>query len=295
MQDEASEIERNARRYYRYDAQVLPEKTESFQAELDSFLQEINRVNPGESAWRQPMRSQLLQKIPEMLGRYYDQGIIQNNTADTRSDDLLIESRQDLLMEKEYRDYLRKEDVLNAIALELYGSSTWKDQELRLFFERFLTPNVFFDAQRTQRASRQAIGDISSSRGMISKGELIIHKNEPITPDKYQILVSLREEYDARLGALKISRFWLITGQTVMVTLLLGMLLTFLILLRRDLFDDVIKLTLLLGLVTATVLIAAFVNGQQWLNLSIYVLPFCILPIIIARFSIPDWPFLRTW
>jgi hypothetical protein len=61
-------------------------------------------------------------------------------------------------------------------------------------------------------------------------------------------------------------------------------LLTFLILLRRDLFDDVIKLTLLLGLVTATVLIAAFVNGQQWLNLSIYVLPFCILPIIIRAF-----------
>ena len=282
LESEAASVERNSRKYYRYDYQVGAEKTEQLPAELDSFLLRLERIGKEEGVLRSGLRIRILKEVPTLLNAYYDQGIIQQLIDTSARQSLLIERRNDVFTEKEYRDYLTKEDVLNSLALTLFDTETWKDEELRLFFDRFITPNVFFDDQRTQVAARQAVADISDSRGMVARGEKIISKGELITAEKYQILVSLRDEFDARLGTLSVSRFWLIIGQTVLVTLLLGMLLVFLILLRKDLFEDSIKLTLLFSLVAATVVLAASLN--RFPALSIYVLPFCILPIIIRAF-----------
>ena len=282
LESEAASVERNSRKYYRYDYQVGAEKTEQLPAELDSFLLRLERIGKEEGLLRSGLRTRILKEVPTLLNAYYDQGIIQQLVDTSARQSLLIERRNDVFTEKEYRDYLTKEDVLNSLALTLFDTETWKDEELRLFFDRFITPNVFFDDQRTQVAARQAVADISDSRGMVARGEKIISKGELITAEKYQILVSLRDEFDARLGTLSVSRFWLIIGQTVLVTLLLGMLLVFLILLRKDLFEDSIKLTLLFSLVAATVVLAASLN--RFPALSIYVLPFCILPIIIRAF-----------
>ena len=279
---EADAVVKNSRKYYRYDYQVGAEKVEQLAMELDSFLLRLNRLGGDESSLRNRLREQILREVPALLNMYYDQGILQKMVGSTPGQAILIERRNDVLTEKEYRDYLSKEDVLKSLSIALFGTQQWKDEELRLFFDRYITPNVFFDDQSTQIAARQAITDISNSRGMVSKGERIISKGDVITADKYQILISLREEYDSRMGIVKISRFWLITGQTVMVCLLLGMLLVFLVLLRKDLFEDSIKLTLLFSLVTATVILAALFSRSPLF--SIYVLPFCVLPIIIRAF-----------
>ena len=171
---------------------------------------------------------------------------------------------------------------MNQIAQHLYKSNAWTDPELKLFFERFISPNVFYSDQLTQSARKKAIENISLTRGMVSKGELIISKGELVTPEKFQIMESVRLEYEAQVGSLKIDSFWVISGQAIMVGLLLSMLLMFLIILRRDLFEDSIKLSFLFSLVVAEVVLVSFM--ARFNVLSIYLFPFCIMPIIIRAF-----------
>jgi hypothetical protein len=117
---------------------------------------------------------------------------------------------------------------------------------------------------------------------MMSKGELIIEKGEIVSPEKYQILDSVKSEFEQQSGILKINKSWILFGQLLLVSILMGMLLTFLILLRRDLFGDAIKLSFLFSLIVAEVFIVSILSKVP--DISIYIFPFCILPIIIRAF-----------
>ena len=279
---ETQMVERNSRKYFRFENQVMYEKQRDLQADLDSFLLTLNGTDPQAAGMRAKLRESILTKLPEKIGFFYDQGIIQNLVDNPSPNQLLIEQRNEVLSEKSYADFFTKEQVLDLLSVQLYGTPNWKDQEFKLFFERFITPNVFYDDTRTAVSIQQAITAIAPSRGMVAEGDLIISKGEMITPEKFRILSSLRNEYQAQLGALRVSRDWIIAGQLIIVTLLLGMLLVFLILLRKDLFEDSIKLSLLFSLVIVAVGFSSLIVNLNMV--SVYVLPFCILPIIIRAF-----------
>ena len=141
-----------------------------------------------------------------------------------------------------------------------------------MFFEKFLTPNVFYSEKYTESSRSKAIADISTTRGMISKGELIIEKGEIITPEKYQLLDSVKSEFEQQLGVMKINKNLVLLGQILLVSILMGMLLTFLILLRRDLFEDAIKLSFLFSLIVVEIFILSLLSKVD--NISIYLFPF---------------------
>ncbi|MCB0821009.1 MAG: HDIG domain-containing protein, partial [Bacteroidetes bacterium] len=165
---------------------------------------------------------------------------------------------------------------------QLYGKREWKDPELKLFFEKFLEPNVIFNQQLTNSAVNKAIENISDSRGMVSRGEPVISKGETVTPEKYQMLESLRQEYESRMGSFRINSIWVIAGQFVIITTLLAMLLLFLILLRKDIFEDSIQLSFLFSLIVVEVILASIMVKLS--PVSIYLFPFCVMPIIIRAF-----------
>lgn len=279
---ETQQVERNARKYFRFENLVFEEKNRDLRSDLDSFLLGINGNDQQAASLKNVTKSKILERIPKLIETFYDQGIIQNLVDKPEASELLIEQRSNVLSEKSHSDYFSKPQVLNLIALEIYGSPDWKDQEFKLFFERFITPNVFYDDARTAVSIRQAITAISSTRGMVADGDIIITKGEMITPEKFRILSSLKNEYQAQLGAQHVSREWIIIGQLAIVTLLLGMLLLFLILLRKDLFEDSIKLSLLFSLVIVAVGFSSLIMNLN--VVSVYALPFCILPIIIRAF-----------
>ena len=276
-------MERSGKSYYEFDEQVLFEKQKTLQPELDNFLKQMSGIDPGDFPLARYNRSNILKKGNEWLARIYDRGIIQNNLSlNQPSANYVIEIRNHVPMEKALRDYHTKETALLELAQDMYGKSTWENEELKLFFERFLTPNVIYDDQHTAASRKKAIENISTTRGMVTKGELIISKGENITPYKYQVLVSIKDEYEAQMGFLKIESRYLILGQLLIVGILMGMLLTFLILLRKDLFEDSIKLSLLFLLCVVAVGLASMVVKLQ--VVSVYIIPFCILPIIVRAF-----------
>ncbi|MBK9359188.1 MAG: hypothetical protein IPN08_17720 [Bacteroidales bacterium] len=64
-----------------------------------------------------------------------------------------------------------------------------------------LKQNIVFDPENTSRAREALVSEIPNSRGMVQAGERIIQKGELVNSEKFQVLESLRADYQERLGS----------------------------------------------------------------------------------------------
>ena len=157
-----------------------------------------------------------------------------------------------------------------------------KDKELLFqLIENSISHNVVPDPQITEKVQEQALENIAVTKGAVASGEKIISKGEIVTPEKFLMLESLKQEYEVQSRGAG-SYLYLLLGQIIIVTLCLSILIIFLVLFRKDIFIDNTRLSFILFLIVLMVLMSKFSLGLE--DLSIYVLPFCILPIIIRAF-----------
>ena len=148
---------------------------------------------------------------------------------------------------------------------------------LKLVFNH-LKPNFVFDEQLTDKLEESALNSISTTRGMVQKGELVVAKGTMVSAEVYQKLESLRGafEEDARVVG---NKNLVLFGQFLLSGLIISLLMVFLYLFRKDIYDDNRQLSLILLVITGMLV------GLSWAIRikipSVYYLPFCIVPIII--------------
>jgi len=138
--------------------------------------------------------------------------------------------------------------------------------------------NYIYDEHITEELEKQGLINISATRGMVQKGELIISNGDIITPELYQKLESLKNTYekDARIrGDRRIVFF----GQLLLGGLVITLLMIFLRLFRKDIFEDNRKLSLILIIITIMLIVLSWAIRVKVNNL--YYIPYAIVPIII--------------
>jgi putative nucleotidyltransferase with HDIG domain len=284
IKSEQDQLVLESKNYYSFNSSILPLKIRTLAADLDSFTTRLTGLQASNYLPSDTDREKIKQNGIEWLTKIYETGLLThkvNPPAAGRSS-LIIIVKNNIAEEENPENLFTPESALDFICQELYAQSVWKDPELKLFFEKFIEPNVQFNEELTGSALNRSIDNIADSRGMISKGEPVISKGELVTPEKFQMLESIRTEYESRMGSFRINSLWVIAGQFIIVTTLLAMLLLFLILLRKDIFQDSIQLSFLFSLIVAEVLVSSFFLHLS--PLSIYLFPFCIMPIIIRAF-----------
>ena len=74
--------------------------------------------------------------------------------------------------------------------LELEAKAAWISRPYEP-----LSANIIFDSSLTNKSIRQAIDNISSSRGAITKGQIIVSRGEMVNEEIYKKIFSLNEEY----------------------------------------------------------------------------------------------------
>jgi putative nucleotidyltransferase with HDIG domain len=141
-----------------------------------------------------------------------------------------------------------------------------------------ISPNVIYNERLTGKIEQQAIENLSSTRGMVQKGELIAAKNSSIDEDIYQKLESLRLSYEDSATRPNDRKLTLV-GQFLLVSTILTLLMSFLFLFRKDIFADNRQISLILIVFTGMLV---FLSIAIKLKLpSLYYVPYCIVPIII--------------
>lgn len=156
------------------------------------------------------------------------------------------------------------------------------NQELLLqILSESLTQNIQYDSETTNRILKGEINSVSESRGMVPEGLIVIGKGDMVDSEKFQVLESLRTEYQSRLGSSQ--NFYLILlGQLIMVAIVLSMFYIFLVKYRSDLAQNNWQVTFLLLIILGMILSSSFV--QRFTPLNLYLVPFCLVPVIVRSF-----------
>ena len=141
--------------------------------------------------------------------------------------------------------------------------------------------NVTFNAELTEDSIESEIAAINPNRGVIDKGSRIIAKGEVVEGDKFQILNSLKAEYQSQVWS-KSNYYWLLLGYSLLVSLVFLMLFLFLRKYRKTIYDNNTKVTFIFFNVILMIFLTTLMvkyNAEY-----VYVIPLCILPIILKSF-----------
>lgn len=147
-------------------------------------------------------------------------------------------------------------------------------------FQKIINPNLLYDERTTEKIKRDILTNISLTKGMVQAGERVISHDEVIKGDRYQVLESLRKEFERRLG--QENDFSILVGQFLIVAILFFMLYLFLLNFRTEILSDDSKILFILLLICFIVTLSTFVIRSN--TISLYVVPFAIVPIFIRAF-----------
>ncbi len=153
-----------------------------------------------------------------------------------------------------------------------------------LFFNilsKAMVQNVIYDEKKTEDAKEDIISHISSSYGMMQKGEMIISKGELVTPEKYQVLISLRKMYEEEFGKSK-RNVNVLLGIVLIIALLFLLEYLFIRFFKPDIYDELRYLILVVFSQIGIVLLSFYVfeNYPDY----VYVIPYVILPVVLLAF-----------
>ncbi|MGK6352970.1 HD family phosphohydrolase [Parapedobacter sp. DT-150] len=142
----------------------------------------------------------------------------------------------------------------------------------------YITVNYLFNESLTAKLEEDALASISTTRGMVQRGELIVANGTTINNEVYQKIESLRKAYEeeARLGG---NRLLVMLGQFFIVALIVSLLFVFIFLFRKDIYHNNRLIFLILIVITGMLLVLSWALkiGLP----SLYYIPYCIVPIII--------------
>jgi cyclic-di-AMP phosphodiesterase PgpH len=147
--------------------------------------------------------------------------------------------------------------------------------------ENNLNHNVEFDTETTAKVLRQSMSEISFTKGGIMREQSIISRGEIVTPEKQRILESLAAEYQNQTGG-RTNYLQVLGGQMLGVSICMTLLIAFLFLFRKDIFSEPNKIIFILLLMILMILMGTIALKYELTNY--YILPFCILPVIIRTF-----------
>lgn len=171
-------------------------------------------------------------------------------------------------LNKTLNNYVSKNYILNNTISEFLKS---------LFLSKYVIPNTNFDNATTMSVREQLVNSISTSRGMVSVGEKIIDNGEIVNNEKFNILESLRKEYEQANYNPS-----LIFGQTLVVFICMLMVYLFLLNFRSEVLVHFKKTIFILTTIIIFVIVSRVALSYNML--SVYLIPYTLLPIIIRAF-----------
>lgn len=145
----------------------------------------------------------------------------------------------------------------------------------------FLTANLTYDQNKSEQVKRELLAAISPTAGMVQAGERIIDRGEIVDYETYKILNSLKiateqkTQSDHNVG-------WMVAGKLLLIVGLLLLFFLYLHLFRPRIFNSNRDILFIMCMVVGTIGLASLT--VNFTDLSIYIVPFALLPIIVRTF-----------
>ncbi len=275
LKKEAEEIEASKQLFFSVREGIYDKVKEKYDEEVLLVLEDS-----AAAGWS---KNSIKRFGERFLEKVYKTGFLNKSDNDKVVKNTLITLRRGIEAEDILSDNLFTTEMLVPAIQQYFEGSRYQALEQRfttLFFE-ILEPNIFYDEELTQKVIDEEIKNITVNKGLVTENERIIAKGDVVEGKKYEILMSLKSEYDSQLWS-KSNYAWIVFGYTILVAVVLLMLLLFLHKYRRSIWENNTKLTFIFFNILLIVFLVTIVQ-KYWLN-YIYVVPIIILPIILKAF-----------
>ncbi|GGI57612.1 HD family phosphohydrolase [Winogradskyella haliclonae] len=272
--EEVKRITDNNELYFEVDLKIktsainryLEEFNTIFEDSITGFENRLVLYNQGQKALEDIYKYGVLNSVYN-----YDENrqiiLIENNKQKSKI------QFKDLFAQTDIRPYLQ--GVLRQNNLQEYESDF-----VSLFFN-IIEPNVGFNKSLTDKVLEERLSTISPTRGLVSEGTLIISKGQVVEDNQFNILDSLKSEYESQVWSSS-NYNWVIMAYTLLVALALLMLLLFLRKYRSDVFLNNTKVTFIFFNIVVMVVLTTIVTNYN--SQYLYVVPLCILPLVLKAF-----------
>lgn len=277
IEQEKKELTDNRKLYFDNNRNIASKITEQINKEI---IQQCEKNNLSAT-----QIDNVVYKTDDIIEKIFTHGIIsgykENNNKFVNNSIVVID--KNIAKEYDSYDFYNKKDLEEVV--NMYFRQNFKDiNDYKFVVDiliKNLSPNIIYNKEKTEKVLSSQIADISIVKGMVAKNENIIAKGERITEEKYQIISSLRAEYEGinqSTAANVLSNF----GQYLLVVISLGAMTLFLYNTDRSIFLNNKKILLIYTVVLLMIFMTMFVMklNQEYL----YVVPLCLTPILIRTF-----------
>ena len=275
---------------YKNEKQVQAEQDSimaSYQPYYDLDKQVVNnalsklREDYGKTL-KQQIGSAYLRYIERALTEIYTKGVMSGNDLKRLNEDstkhiLLVEQNiatshpvSQFYSTKEAYEYLLNADTA-------YNKQVLQQCNLN----NYILPNVVYDEEKSESALRDLLSNISWASGEVLNGQKIIDRGEIIDAHTYNILNSLKKEWEKRSDTIEEKRLTII-GQILFVSLFIICFMVYLESFRKDFYERKGNLSLLFILIIFFPVLSSIIVEQNLT--SIYIIPYAMIPIIIRIF-----------
>ncbi len=258
---------------YQIDTQIVENSLDAYDSEfetkwkssgIDENLKELYLLQ-GHSILKDIYKKGLINLIKkhQKTNKNYNVSLLENNIS-TKLNTI------DFFTIEKAEQYIRQK-------IESKPSIEEKNWLIKLV-SNHLNPNYIYDEVLTDKLEKNVLDNISLTRGMVQKGELIVAGGTMVNTSIYQKLESLRAAYEEDSKEVG-NRNLILLGQFLISGLTITLLIVFLFLFRKDIYADNRQLALILLVITGMLVVLSWAIRIKIPN--VYYIPFCIVPIII--------------
>lgn len=275
--------------YFRFDSEAEARELQEFEKYLSELAPAPESDKPSVSA---RTLNYIRRDLSEILRNIYERGIIEGmdiaGIPDLRKGVITVVKGRiaeqwqvdGVLSQKDaYQLASNRKDQLEKSLLESGEKDASAFVELVAFYN-FIKPNLIYDAVTSAAVKERLIREISLSRGLIQRGELIITSGEIVGDEKLLILESLKKEYEKRLG--QYDRWFVLFGRLMIVASCYLVLYLFMYNFRFEVLNSTIKTFFIILVILLFFIITRLVTYMP--NDAVFLIPFAIIPIVIRTF-----------
>lgn len=253
-------------------------------------------TRPGFDKTEASFKETVFSDIDDLLSRLYEKGILpEEESSPVKKKNMVLN-----IVSGKMLDEVPADEVFTLISARSWlVSEINKNADLQktVIVENLVSlikPDLSYNKELSETKLEFQLENLSLNKGLVNEGEKIISRGNIVSPEKFQVLESLRSEYKTNVGKGKIN-FFLYAGYLAFILFVFSGFILYMSVNYKELFKSVKNLLLIFTSMTVFILVSSMVVRNQSMN--IYILPFCILPIVLISFfdrNISFFAFLVT-
>lgn len=278
LKQEKASIKSRFRPFYERKSSVAKESIKTFKQQILPKSYDANQNPPKPD-------SVYVKKGQEYLRTIFNKGIIRianKHKAANKRQFRLVNNKK--VRAARFDTFLTVQEAKDELEKAVSQNTELSQSFFLEALKSAVKPNITYEKQLSEQRLAELLNGVAVNHGLVEKGETIVAQGARITPEKFQILRSLESAYEAQT-AKGLSRYIIIGGYSLLVIFIMAIFGVYLGFFKQDVFRSTKSLLLILSNIVIFFLFTNYANQSE--TISIYLIPYAILPIVMLAFFGP--------